>query len=207
MRAYGFVDWSGNAGFKFAEGSSSYLALALVSADDYNGLRQALLKTRIRLGLPNELEFHFAHNADPVRSAFFSGLPDVHWEGAVLLVDKRSLPVRFTRMAAPALYSSCLEYLLARVPASLIKIERLLIDGKKKEQVFTRTMRVAMSCALHTRGIEHTPTLRSEPAHQWDGLQLADMLAGAVLERALGGKNYLREVEKRLRIYQHQAIN
>ncbi|PKO21383.1 MAG: hypothetical protein CVU38_15050 [Chloroflexi bacterium HGW-Chloroflexi-1] len=115
MRAYGFVDWAGNAGFKFAEGSSSHLALALVSTDDYDELRQALRKARARLGLPKELEFHFAHNADLVRAAFFSSLSRIIWAGAVLLVDKRALPAKHTRMRAPVFYSFFLECLLTRV--------------------------------------------------------------------------------------------
>jgi hypothetical protein len=46
MRAYGFVDWSGNAGFKFALGSSAYLAVALVSSDDSEALRRTLQEKR-----------------------------------------------------------------------------------------------------------------------------------------------------------------
>jgi hypothetical protein len=44
MRAYGFIDWSGNAGGKFAFGSSAYLAMALVLSDDGDALRRILME-------------------------------------------------------------------------------------------------------------------------------------------------------------------
>ena len=58
MRAYGFIDWSGDSGFEFALGSSLYLALAIGSSEQYDDLQGALMALRSRLGLPRSFEFH-----------------------------------------------------------------------------------------------------------------------------------------------------
>ncbi len=56
LRDYGFIDWSGDSGFKFALGSSIYLAFCLVSSQDYGTLRRGLMSLREQLGLPGVFE-------------------------------------------------------------------------------------------------------------------------------------------------------
>ena len=206
MRAYGFVDWSGDSGFEFALGSSLYLALAIGSSAHYDDLQAALMALRGRLGLPRSFEFHWARNAEVVRAAFFKVLSRSSWDGAVLLVDKRELPAEFARLREPVFYGASLRHLLTCVPLSVVGVKRLLMDGEKKDEALVRAMRLAMSSALRARGVERLPALRAEPAHQWDGLQLADMLAGAALERETGGRDYLREQATRLLIYKYQVV-
>ncbi len=206
MRAYGFIDWSGDPGFKFAVGSSTRFALALVSTDDYDELQRALLGLKHRLGVPQGYEFHFAHNPYLVRRAFFATLSSLAWDAAVLLVDKHKLPVEFARMRAPAFCGAFLEHLLVCVPLSLVEVKYLLVDDARKESRLVRAMRLATSNALRAQGVARTPTMRGEPAHQWDGLQVADMLAGAVAELADGGEDHLKELEKHLLIHRYQAV-
>ena len=124
--------------------------------------------------------------------AFFAALLNLPWDGAVLLVDKRELPVEFEKMREPLFYGHFVGHLVARAPTPVLHVKRLLVDESRKQSEITRAMRSAMSPVLRARGIRRTPKVRGEPAHQWDGLQVADMLAGAVRERETGGKNYLR---------------
>jgi hypothetical protein len=206
MRAYGFVDWSGDSGFEFGLGSSRHLALAIGSSVQYADLQRELMDLRVDLGLPRGFEFHWARNAERVRTAFFSAPALSFWNGAVLLVDKCELSSEFARMREPEFYGVFLEYLLARLPLELLGVKRLLIDGVKKEETPIRAMRLAMSSALRRRGMGRTPILRAEPAHQWDGLQVADMLAGAVVERETGGRDYLTNWKAHLLVYQYDAV-
>lgn len=205
MRAYGFVDWSGDTGFKFALGSSTHLALSLVSSVDYAGLRRGLITLRRQLGLPQEFEFHFAHNSNATRAAFFAILPYLVWDGAVLVVDKHRLPREFARMREPTFYGFFLGHLLARAPLHLIEVKRLLIDDRAKNSPLVRGMRIAASPVLLARGLKRTPKVRGEPAHRWDGLQMADMLAGALMEQKHGGTNYLWGLETHLQVYRYEA--
>ena len=125
----------------------------------------------------------------------------------MLLVDKRELPAAFTRLREPVFYGAFLKHLLTRVPLSVVGVKRLLIDGEKKEETLVRAMRLAMSTTLRARGIERTPILRAEPAHQWDGLQVADMLAGAVVEWETGSRDYPVGLRNRLQIHRYRVFN
>lgn len=204
QRNYGFLDWSGDSGFKFALGSSSHLSLCFVSSHDYGNLRRGLLSLREQLGLPRVFEFHFARVSSTIRAAFFATLPHLSWDGAVLLVDKRELPAEFEKLREPLFYGHFLGHLLARAPLSVLQVKRLLVDESHKQTEIIRAMRAAMSPVLRARGIRRTPKVRGEPAYQWDGLQVADMLAGAVTEKETGSKNYLRGLHA-LRVYRYEA--
>jgi hypothetical protein len=204
MRAYGFVDWSGDAGFKFALGSSTHFVMSLISSADEVKLRHELAQVRAQLSLPQALEFHFAHNAEVVRAAFFAALPRLTFDGAVLVVDKRELGDEVDRASESALYGFVLGHLLARAPLEIIKVKRLIIDERDKVSRVTRGMRIAASPVLLARGLKQTPRFRGEPAHQSDGLQVADMLAGAVMNKLRGGKDYLRGSKLRMTVYYYK---
>ena len=109
-------------------------------------------------------------------------------------------------MREPTFYGFFLGHLLARAPLRLIEVKRLLIDDKAKNSPLVREMRVAVSPVLLARGLKRTPKMRGEPAHQWDGLQVADMLAGALMEQERGGTDYLRGLETHLQIYRYEVI-
>ena len=179
QRDYGFLDWSGGSGLKFALGSSLHLSLWFVSSDDYGRLRQGVLSLREQLGLPQVFEFHFARVSNTVRAAFFAALPHLPWDGAVLLVDNRELPVEFEKLREPLFYSHFLGHLLARAPLSILQVKRLLADESQKQTEITRAMRSTISPVLRARGIRQTPRVLGEPAHDWDGLQVAVSLAVA----------------------------
>jgi len=206
MRTYSFVDWSGDTGFKFTLGSSSHLVTSLVSSADYGMLRQGLIKLRTQLKLPHTFEFHFTRNSKMIRTAFFAVLPHLSWDGAMLIVDKRQLSVDFARMREPTFYGFFLGQLLAQAPPCLIKSRHLLIDSREKHSSLVRGMRIAASSILLARGVRRTPKMRGEPAHRWDGLQVADMLAGALVRQVYGGTNYLRGLETHLQVYHYKAI-
>ncbi len=58
---------------------------------------------------------------------------------------------------------------------------------------------------LRARGLRRTPRMRGEPAHRWDGLQVADMLAGAMVKRDSKDRDYLRELGDRLWVYRYEV--
>jgi len=163
------------------------------------------MQLRIQLKLPPEFEFHFARNSRMVRAAFFAVLPHLAWDGAVLVVDKRQLSAEFTRMREPIFYGFFLGQLLACIPLHLIEVKRLLIDDEEKYSPLVRGMRIAASPVLLARGLKRTKT-REEPAHRWDGLQVADMLAGALMKQEHGGTDYLRGLEAHLQVYHYEAV-
>ena len=206
MRSYGFVDWSGDTGFKFSAGSSTHFVLSLISSNNYSALRPPLANLKAQLGLPDAFEFHFAHNSKTVRTAFFAALPHLDWEGAVLVVDKQKLPTEFSKMDMPSFCGFFLGHLLARAPLRWIAVKRLLIDDEHKNSPLVRGMRITASPLFLARGLKRTPKVRGKPAHLSDGIQIADMLAGALKERERGGVDYLRGSKEHLQLYRYKPL-
>jgi len=205
VRSYGFVDWSGDTGFKFSLGSSTHFILSLVSSDNYPELQLQLTNLKTKLSLPNAFEFHFTRNSKTIRTAFFTTVPHLSWEGALLLVDKRELPYQFKKMSMPKFCGFFLGYLLTCMPLHLVTVKRLLIDEKSKNSFLVREMRLATSTALSARGLRRLPKVSGKPAHLSDGIQIADMLAGALKERERGGLNYLQGTKIHLQLFHYKA--
>ena len=206
MRAYGFVDWSGDTGFKFSSGSSTFFIVTVISSGNYANLREQLKKLKEQLGLPMSYEFHFVHNSKTVRTAFFTVLARCEWEGAGLTVDKRKLSKEFKKMKTSDFCSFFLGHLLARAPLDWIKVKHLLVDDSSKNSPVIKGMKLATSPVLLARGIKKTPKVRGEASHLSDGIQIADMLAGALKERERGGVDYLRGLKKHLKIYRYETV-
>ncbi|MBC8448304.1 MAG: hypothetical protein H8D78_11180 [Chloroflexi bacterium] len=95
-------------------------------------------------------------------------------------------------MTEPDFYASLIAHLVRAAPLESVLARRLLIDaGQGKLTPLIRQVRVELSKASRERGIERPPIVRGEPAARWDGLQLADMIAGALAEGERGGIEYL----------------
>ncbi len=206
MRAYGFVDWSGDTGFKFSSGSPTFFILTVISSENYADLREQLRKLKEQLGLPMSYEFHFAHSSKTIRTAFFTILAHCDWEGAGLIVDKQKLPKEFKKMKTPDFCGFFLGHLLARAPLDWIEVKRLLVDDSLKNSPIIKGMKLVVSPVLLARGIQKTPKVRGEASHLSDGIQIADMLAGALKERERGNADYLRGLKKHLQIYHYETV-
>ena len=88
------MDESGDTGFKFAEGSSTYFVVTLVifgSNEEAERLRLRIDVLRNELRLPSGYEFHFFRNNVHIRRAFLSAIKGYDFQFFSLVVDKRKL--------------------------------------------------------------------------------------------------------------------
>jgi hypothetical protein len=81
--------------------------------------------------------------------------------------------------------------------------KRLLVDSPQKDTELIRQLRVAISETLRARGLLPIPKVRGEPAVRWDGLQLADMLAGMIADGYLAEETILPRLGDRLEVFEH----
>ena len=89
-----FVDESGDAGFKFAEGSSTYFVFTLVIFDSHEEAEKLRLRIdtlRNELRLSRDYEFHFFRNDVHTRRAFLGVIKQYDFQFFSLVVDKRKL--------------------------------------------------------------------------------------------------------------------
>lgn len=90
-----FVDESGDAGFKFTEGSSTYFVVTLVifgSNEEAEKLSLRIDVLRNELRLPIDYEFHFFRNNVHIRRALLNVIKGYDFQFFSLVVDKRKLP-------------------------------------------------------------------------------------------------------------------
>ena len=89
-----FVDESGDAGFKFAEGSSTYFVVTLIifgSDEEAEKLRLRIDALRLELKLPCDYEFHFVRNNVHIRRTFLNMIKGYDFQYFSLVIDKRKL--------------------------------------------------------------------------------------------------------------------
>jgi len=202
---YLFLDWSGDAGFKFGRGSSEYLIWALVSSTDYGRVRKRLVLLRRELGLFPLFEFHYKQTPPDLRAAFFETLCDLPFSAEVLIVHKPSLPPSFARMKEAQLYGRFVADLLLRTERTSVDQALLLVDAQRSAVALVRGIRVVVSRAMEEAGLPHRLTkVKPRPAKEEDGLQIADMIAGTTVDWLEGKQDYLVKVEEHLRIRRYE---
>ncbi len=88
---------------------------------------------------------------------------------------------------------------VAEMPAELIDGAVLLIDGSRDEVALQQRIRATVSAKLRRVGSTLLKDIRVRPAREEDGLQVADMLAGAAASEHIGDNallGYLRDKVK-----------
>ena len=199
---YLFLDWAGDPGTRFGEGSSERLVFVVVLCSEYSDLRQSLSELRRALNLPQDHEFHYIETPRKMREVFFQTLAEVPLTAKALVVHKRQLAQTLTRVRGRDILGRFIAELMVKVPPVGVRDAILLVDDDKVASVLTRTIRVSISRAMRAKGIARgLKKVKGRPSHQEDGLQVADMLAGAIAEREKGGFDHLRGLSGKLEVY------
>jgi len=90
---FGFVDESGDTGFRFDRNSSPYFVVAMVlvpDADEAEGLRLTIEELKNNLRKPS-MEFHFTNTDDATRMKFFSAIRNHDFKVVAAVCDKGKL--------------------------------------------------------------------------------------------------------------------
>ena len=205
MPKYLFLDWSGDVGFKFGRGSSEYLVLALVSSTNYGQVRRTLDSLRRELGLASLFEFHYRQTPPEVRDAFFNVLIGLPFSSEILVVHKPSLPLSFVKMREAEICGHFVSDLVLRTDQTVIEEALLLVDAQRSDVVLARGIRVAVSHALEEAGVTYgLRKVKARPAREEDGIQIADMVAGAMVNRLEGKRDYLAKLEEHLSVWHYE---
>jgi len=201
---YVFVDWAGDPGFKFRRGSSQYLVMVAVFTRAYEVMQQRLDRLRNQRRLATDFHFHYADASKLIKPAFFDALVDVPFTARVMVVNKAELSDPWRRMRGQRM----IEHFVAEavVGAGRERVEKgvLIFDGPRRETKTIRGIRVAISRLFEKRELDYRlKKVTARPAAEEDGLQVADMIAGAALDEVTGGSHgYLARLGEKLEIIQ-----
>lgn len=184
MTQYFFVDESGDAGLEGQASSSSHFVVAMVQLPERTRLKP-LVELRSALHVSPNFEFKF-HQSKPLqRGSFFRGILKTSFRVRAVVVDKSRIGLSFQNMSPRNLTIELIVGLTMRADELDISNEILIIDGATP--AFCRDLRVSLT-ERHRREERVRPfkNIIGANSKNEDGLQLADMIAGAIRLHAIG---------------------
>ena len=178
MTQYFYLDESGDAGLEGQTSSSSHFVLAMVQLPERAWLRP-LVNLRKNLHLAPDFEFKYHKTTTLQKERFFKDVMGVEFRVRAVAVDKTRLTPEFKRFLPQVLTIELIIGLTMRASELDIANEILIIDGATPS--FCRDLRVRFSeRSKREERIRPFKNIIGGDSKREDGLQLADMIAGAV---------------------------
>lgn len=170
-----FIDESGDAGFRLAEGSSRVFVAAMVVFHVRDSARETdelIASLQRRLGVRGE--FKFNQSRDEVRDGFFRAVANAEFQVRAIVVDK-------TRIYSPHLKSEKQDFYrffvsqMLKHDGGMIKDARVVIDGSGD-----RAFRKVLGTQFRRQLGDRLKDLRFADSATDRLVQLADMCVGAI---------------------------
>jgi len=199
---YAFMDESGDAGGNVRKGASSHFVLAMVETTAPENLRVELCRLRVALNLPATFEFRYHDTRKvAVRAAFFVLLRSLDVRVRAAVVDKTRLPADFS-FKRQGIYSFVVGQLVMRASLDELADAILIVDGKGGAPTanLMRGLRTHLSqlCRDYQR-VRPFQKIVARNSSAEEGLQFADMVAGALREKFIhGDSRYAEYIEAKL---------
>ncbi|MEI6234413.1 MAG: DUF3800 domain-containing protein, partial [Planctomycetota bacterium] len=180
LNTYHFADESGDPGNVNMIGSSRFFIFTMVELDNSNPLHQ-MEQFKRSLYLPNSFEIKFHKSKAKQKVMFFDLIRHVNFRIRSIVVDKTKLQAHSKLRSAQGqdFMIDCLASLCVRHEIAPIENDFLIVDAAKHE--FLKALRIRIS-TLCVTGNKTKPfkKITGMDSHRCDGLQLADMIAGAI---------------------------
>lgn len=197
-----FIDDSGDAGFKLEKGSSKHFVIACVIFDDNLDAEETALKIkwlRRELHWRDDHEFKFNKTNKQIRLAFLNEIKGCNFRVRAIVADKSIIRSPELRSNKNKFYNYMIKEVLSKSEGS-IKNGSIRLDGHE-DRAYKKAATTYFRQQANPRGgvIKDMKFVNSKS----DSLiQLADMVAGAILRTTQTGKtdsnDYLKIIQKRV---------
>ncbi len=177
-----FVDESGDAGLKLAEGSSTYFAVTLVIFEndaEAEKLRLRIDFLRTELRVPGSYEFHFFRNNVHVRRAFLNAIKGYEFQFFSLVVDKRKV--------SSAEYRSGSAFYKVVCGVAFDAVKPLLSEANVKfDESGGKAVKKELASYIKRKvndegqAVERIKKIGTQDSKSSNLIQVADMVSGAV---------------------------
>ncbi len=183
MPQYHHLDESGNLGFGEGPGITRYLVLAMVQLAHKSSLPE-LAAVRREFHLPPDFEIKYYRAKPKQKESFFRTIQPLNFRVRAAIIDKQNLHESFARMSRQEFAVEFIAGLTLRASELEIGNDVLIIDAGSDE--LCRAVRVKLSeeCRRSKRGRPFGKIVGAR-SQLYDGLQLADMIAGAIMHYAM----------------------
>jgi hypothetical protein len=188
---YHFLDESGDPGLEGQSGSSDYFVMAMVQLPQRASLTE-LASVRRLFHLPPDFELKYYRAKPRQKIAFFETMCRIPFRVRAVAIDKSRLSARYARLSGQEFSVEFIVALAMRASELDIAGDFLIVDGATK--AFLQALRVRLSQESRWAGrVRPFETIVSGKSSREDGLQLADMVAGAIRQYVAGKEiNYYR---------------
>lgn len=183
MAQYHLLDDSGDPGLG-DPGSSSHFALAMVQMPERVPLSE-LAALRRMFHLPPMFEFKYYRAKSRQKEVFFRMIRPISFRVRAVVIDKSCLGNRFAGMSGQDLTIEFITGLVLRAEQLDLAHDVLVVDGATLG--FLRPLRIRLSEECRKLGrVRPFRRIISGDSKRDDGLQLADMVAGAIRHYVMG---------------------
>ena len=195
---FAYLDESGDAGFKFRQGSSRYFVVVLLLVDDPIPVQAAIDELRRSLGFAPGEEFRFSRASVDVRRLFLQELRRHPIAVRALVVDKESLTQPHLRNRA-TLYDEMVQLILVKAGERIADATLILdesVTSKHRQRAFRSSLRQALD---REPGTSKLRRILLHASHTDSLVQAADMVSGAIYARFhRGDATYLEMIRTKV---------
>jgi len=153
------------------------------------------------LGLPDSYVFRHVGASTAAHRAFYEALANTSIEAYIHVIEKAQWTADYLKWSG-GLDRICdgIVGIVLGCPDSLVAQQKLLIDLRRKDMRFVRTIRLALRRALAGVGRATFDNVQPCPDHRIEGgiVQVADMIAGEVREQGAVRGPYLSAINARM---------
>jgi hypothetical protein len=184
MTQYFYVDESGDAGLEGQASSSSHFVMAMVQLPERAPL-QPLANLRKAFNVSSGFEFKYHKTTPMQKERFFKEILMTPFRVRAVVLDKTQIGLLFNMLSSRDLMIELIVGLTLRASELDISNDILIIDGASP--ALCRDLRVHFTERYKSeRRIRPFKNIIGADSKNEDGLQVADMIAGALRLGAMG---------------------
>jgi len=181
MTQYFYVDESGEPGLQ-SHRSSPYFVVAMAQMPKWEPIAE-FATLRKELHLAPSFEFHYVKMSPKQKQVFYRVLKPVFFRVRAAVILKDELPALYRNLNGFDLTIELLTRLTLRASPLDIGNDILVIDGATDALRSALRIRLSQECKRAKR-VRPYKKIATASSCREDGLQLADMVAGAIRDRA-----------------------
>lgn len=185
---YFFVDESGDAGLDGQASSSSHFVMAMVQLPERAPI-QPLVELRRVLNVSSAFEFKYHSTKPSQKDRFFQEVLEIPFRVRAIIFDKAMAGISYNSFSPYELTIELIVGMAMRASELDIANEVLVIDGATP--AFCRDLRIEFTKRVKLeKRIRPFKNIIGADSEREDGLQLADMIAGALRVYSTNGYSH-----------------
>ena len=190
MRKLVFVDESGNPGIKDEQGEFVIVGVVVIEENDLAKISEEFSKIKQRMNWGADFEFKFSKTNKNIIIKLLKSLSNINFEIYALIFDKKNISTN-----GQTIYNRLLCDLIKEMR---IENADILVDGKT-----SRRNKNSVASFFRKELSKNGNKLRYGNSKSYDGLQLADLIAGTIhrfYASKKGGIDFMSIIKNKIKL-------